>query len=122
MVLLILSLGAGQQQSAAAPSQALDHRVNNRYTYKHTSLIAQLVKNLPATLETWVCFLGQEDPLEKEMATHSSILAWRSPWAKEPSRLQSIDLQIAHDLATKPSQAFYTPTTIIFFHFYCSIQ
>ena len=44
------------------------------------SLVAQLVKNLPVIRETWVQSLGSEDPLEKEMATHSSILAWRSPW------------------------------------------
>ena len=44
----------------------------------------------PAMQETWVQALGQEDPLEKEMATHSSILAWRIPWTKEPSRLQSM--------------------------------
>ena len=53
------------------------------------SLIAQLVNHLPAMQETWVRFLGQEDPLEKEMATHSSILAWRIPWTEEPDRLQS---------------------------------
>ena len=53
------------------------------------SLIAQLVNNLPAMQETWVRFLGQEGPLEKEVATHSSILAWRIPWAEEPDRLQS---------------------------------
>ena len=46
------------------------------------SLLAQMVKNLPAMQETWVQLLGQEDPLEKGMATHSSILAWRIPWAK----------------------------------------
>ena len=57
------------------------------------SLIAQLVKNLPAVQETRVQFLGQKDPLEKEMATHSSILAWRIPWAGEPSRLQSMGSQ-----------------------------
>ena len=51
------------------------------------SLIAQLVKNLPAMQETQVRFLGQEDPLEKEMATHSSILAWRIPWTEEPGGL-----------------------------------
>ena len=44
------------------------------------SLVAQLVKNPPAMRETWVCSLGWEDPLEKEKATHSSILAWRIPW------------------------------------------
>ena len=48
------------------------------------SLIAQLVKSLPAMQETQVQFLGQEDPLEKEMATYSSILAWRIPWTDEP--------------------------------------
>ena len=53
------------------------------------SLIAQSVNNLPAMQETWVRFLGQEGPLEKEVATHSSILAWRIPWTEEPDRLQS---------------------------------
>ena len=48
------------------------------------SLVAQMVKNLPAMLETWVWFLGQENPLEKGKATHSSILAWRIPWTEEP--------------------------------------
>ena len=56
-------------------------------------LMAQLEKNLPAMQETWVQFLGQEDPLEKEMATHSSILAWRIPWTEEPGRLQSMELE-----------------------------
>ena len=54
------------------------------------SLIAQLVKSLPAMRETWVRFLGWEDPLEKGMATHSSILAWRIPWTEEPGRLLSM--------------------------------
>ena len=57
------------------------------------SLIAQSIKNLPKIQETWVQFLGWEDPLEKEMATHSSILAWRIPWSEEPGRLQSMGLQ-----------------------------
>ena len=52
--------------------------------------MAQLVKKLPAMQETWVQSLGQKDPLEKGMATHSSILAWRIPWTEEPSGLQSI--------------------------------
>ena len=52
--------------------------------------MAQLLKNLPAMQKTWVQSLGQEDPLEKEMATHPSILAWKSPWTKEPGRLQSM--------------------------------
>ena len=54
------------------------------------SLVAQTVKNLPATLETCVQSLGQEDPLEKDMATHSSILVWRIPWTEEHGWLQSI--------------------------------
>ena len=58
------------------------------YIYRGASLIAQLVKNLPAIQETRVRFLGQEDPLKKEMATHSSILAWRIPWTEEPGGLQ----------------------------------
>ena len=51
------------------------------------SLVAQTVKNLPEKQETWIQSLGLEDPLEKGMATHSSILAWRSPWTEEPGGL-----------------------------------
>ena len=51
------------------------------------SLVAQKIKNLPAVWETWVQSLGGENPLEKEMATHSRILAWKIPWTKEPGRL-----------------------------------
>ena len=54
------------------------------------SLVAQVVKSLPAMQETMVQFLGQEDPLEKEMATHSSILAWKIPLMEEPGGLQSV--------------------------------
>ena len=62
------------------------------------SLVAQLVNNLPAMRETWVQSLGREDLLEKEMATHSSILAWKIPWMEEPGRLQSMGLQrVGHD-------------------------
>ena len=60
--------------------------------------MAQMVKNLPAMQETQVQSLGGEDPLEKEMATHSSIPAWRIPWTKKPGRLQSMGLQrVGHD-------------------------
>ena len=52
--------------------------------------MAQKVKRLPTTRETWVRSLGQEDPLEKEMATHSSTLAWKIPWMEEPGGLQSM--------------------------------
>ena len=60
---------------------------------ERASLVAQMVKNLPAVQKTWVQSLGGEDPLEKEMATHSSILAWRIPWTEEPGGLQSMGLQ-----------------------------
>ena len=56
------------------------------------SLVAQTVKNLPAMQKTWVQSLGQEDPLEKGMATHSSVLAWRIPWTEEPGGLSSMGL------------------------------
>ena len=59
----------------------------------HRSLMAQTVKNLPAVQETWVQLLGQEDPLEKEMPIHSSILTWRIPWTEDPGGLQSMRSQ-----------------------------
>ena len=58
-----------------------------------SSLLAQTVTNLPAMQSTWVRSLGQEDPLEKEMATHSSTLAWRIPWTEEPGSLLSTGSQ-----------------------------
>ena len=58
-----------------------------------SSLVAQMVKRLPVMQETWVQSLVQEDPLEKEMATHSSTLAWKIPWTEKPGRLQSMRLQ-----------------------------
>ena len=60
--------------------------------------MAQVVKRLPTMQETWVQSLGREDPLEKEMAIHYSILAWKIPWTEEPGRLQSMGLQrVGHD-------------------------
>ena len=56
------------------------------------SLVAQVVKHLPIMQETWLRSLGWEDPLEKEMATHFSTLAWRIPWTEEPGRLQFVGL------------------------------
>ena len=65
------------------------------------SLLAQRVKRLPTMRETWVGCLGREDPLEKEMATHSSILAWKIPWMEDPGRLQSMGSQrVRRDWAT----------------------
>ena len=58
-----------------------------------SQMVAHMINNLPAMQETWVRSLGQEDPLEKGMATHSSILVWRIPWTEEPGRLQSMGSQ-----------------------------
>ena len=61
-------------------------------------LVAQMVKHLPTMRETWVRSLGRKDPLEKEMATHSSTLAWKIPWTEELGRLQSMGSQrVGHD-------------------------
>ena len=68
------------------------------YPTGQTSLMAQMVKRLPTMRETWVQSLGREDFLERDMATHSSILVWRIPWMEEPHGLQSVGLQrVGHD-------------------------
>ena len=72
------------------------------------SLVAQMVKRLPAMWKTWVQFLGWEDPLEKEMAIHSSTLAWKIPWTEEPDRLQSMGSQ---------GRTRLSDFTFTFFHF-----
>ena len=72
-----------------------------KYTYLVASLVAQRLKRLPPMRETWVRSLGREDPLEKEMATHSSILAWRILWTEKPGGLQSTGSQrVGHDWVT----------------------
>ena len=78
------SLGEGNGYSLQYPGLEI------LQTFKRASLGTQMVKNLPAIQETQVQSLGGEDPLEKEMATHSSILAWRIPWTEEFGRLQSM--------------------------------
>ena len=73
-------------------------------TCQWTSLVAQMVRRLPIMWETQVQSLGQEDLLEKEMATHSSVLAWKIPWAEEPGRLQSMGSQrVRHNWETSLS-------------------
>ena len=68
------------------------------YDQPLTSQVAQTVKCLSTMQETWVQALGWEDPLEKEMAIHSSTIAWKIPWTEEPGRLQSMGLQrVGHD-------------------------
>ena len=84
--------GLGEAQAGIKTAR---RNINNlRYADDTTlmveaSLVAQRLKHLPATRETWVRSLSWEDPLEKKMATHSSILAWRIPWTEEPDGLQS---------------------------------
>ena len=68
--------------------------------------MAQVVKNLPAMQETQVRSLGWDDPEEKGVATHSSILAWEIPWPEEPGRLQSMGLQKRHNLLNNDSKEF----------------
>ena len=80
----------------------LEKILKNTFGVLGASLVAQMVKNLPAIQETWVRSLGREDPLEKGMATHCSILAWRIPWTEQPWALQSMGLQrVEHDLVIK---------------------
>ena len=81
------------------------------------SLVAQMLKHLPATWETRVQSLGREDPLEKEMSTHSSILAWRISWREEPGGLQSMGLQgVKHDWMTSLSLSVYMLSCSVMFH------
>jgi len=80
-----------------------------------------MVKNLPAMQETWVQFLGQEDPLEKETANHSSILAWRIPWTDKPGGLQFMGLQESdmterlnhHHLSLAAAAVEFTPKPVV---------
>ena len=84
-------------RSGRSPGEGIGYPLQ----YSWASLVAQMVKNLPAMCETWVRSLDWEDPLEKGMATHSSILAWKIPWTEEPGRLQSMGLQrVRHNWVT----------------------
>ena len=76
----------------------LKEEITPPFKQRVVSLVGQMVKHLPAMWETRVRFLGWEDPLEKEMAIHSSTLAWKIPWMEEPDRLQSMESQrVRHD-------------------------
>ena len=75
--------------SGSSPGEGIGYPLH----YSWVSPIAQIVKNLPTMQETWVRPLGWEDPLEEEMATHYTILAWKVSWLEEPGRLQSTGLQ-----------------------------
>ena len=90
------------------------------------SLVAQRLKHLPPMRETWVRSLGREDPLEKEMAIHSSLLAWRISWMEKPGRLQSMGSQrVGHDWATSPSPSgteFAVPSWICVVSLICHME
>ena len=74
-----------------------------------------MVKNLPAMQETWVQSLGQEDPLEEEMASHSSTLAWQIPWMEEPGGLQSTGSQrVGQNLATNTFTSFISKVACVY--------
>ena len=95
--------------------------MNRNYMYlkiaNWASLVAQRVKHLPAMRDTWVWSLSREDPLEKEMATHSSILAWRIPWTEEPGGLKSTGSQrVGHDWMTSLI-VIWTKSLFLFFLF-----
>ena len=94
--------------------------VNTRLRSFRASLVAQRVKHLPAMQETWVWSLGGEDPLEKEMATHSSTLAWKIPWMEKPGRLQSMGSQrFGHDWATSFGMPQTGPDNPLLCHYFC---
>ena len=95
------------------------------YTHTHThigaSLVAQMVKNLPTMQETWV--LSLEDPLEKKIATHSCILAWRIPWTEEPGRLQSMESQrVGHNWETNTHTHTHMYFTLYTLNFTCYVS
>ena len=86
-------------------------------------MVKQTLKNLPAMQEAQVPSLGREDPLEKEMATHSSILSWRIPWTEEPDRLQSMGSpRVGHDWATNTSLHFMCIKGLIYTFKNCCLQ
>ena len=95
------SCNAGESGSIPGLGWSPGEGIGYPFQYSWTSLVAKTVKNLPSMWETWVQSLDQEDPLEKEMATDSSILVWEIPWTEEPGGLQSMGSQrVRHHWAT----------------------
>ena len=92
--MVLLGFGKLEWISPAADHQTVTFLVQV-WLWDVASLVAQRLKRLPAMWETWVQSLGGEDPLEKEMATHSSLLAWRISWTEKPAGIQSTGLQKA---------------------------
>jgi len=93
--------------NSSQPLEATDLSSAPVISWPRISLVAQMVKRLPTMWKIWVWSLGQEDPLEKEIATHSSTLAWKIPWTEECGRLQSMGSQrVRHDWVTFTSLHF----------------
>ena len=90
---------AGNPSLIPGSGTSTEEEIGYPLQYCWASLVAQLIKNLPAKRETWVQSLGWEDPLEKGIATDSSILAWKFPWTEEPGRLQSMGSQVGTQLS-----------------------
>ena len=120
------SVGKESTCNAGAPSlipglgRSSGEGIGYPLEYSWASLVAQLVKNPPAMRETWVRSLGQKDPLEEGVATHSSILAWRIPWTEESGGLQSMGSQrVGHNWATEHTSHTHPimNTESIFFFF-----
>ena len=109
----LLGRGEGLEIASVVNNQ----RFNQPCLCDGASLVVQMAKNLPAMWETQVRSLGREDPLEKEMATHSSILAWSIPWTEKPGRIQSMGLQrVRHDWAIKhPHMPMYRGLEMMIF-------
>ena len=107
----------GWPQKVMQPSKAGEKGWETGRIYSVPSLVAQMVRWLPAMWETRVQSLGQEDPLEKEIATHSSTLAWKIPWMEEPDRLQFMESQrVGHDWVTSLSFFFSKHFTDVHLH------
>ena len=87
-----LAINAGDSSSTPGLGRSGREGIGYPFQYSWASLVAKLVKNPCAMQETWVRSLGQEDPLEEGVATHSSTLAWKIPWTEEPGGLQSVAL------------------------------
>ena len=101
---LILRMQWRNPGSIPGSGRSPGERIGYPLQYSWASLMAQMVKNPPAMPETWVQFLGWDDPLEKGMETHSSILAWRIPWTEDSDKLWSMGSQtIGHDWVAKHS-------------------
>ena len=127
------TLGCSQRMKCSSgfrlPASLCPHMAGRRLRELWASLVAQMVKNLPAVRETRVQSLGREDPLEKEIATHSSILAWEIPCTEEAGRLQSmgsqrvecdcLTLSLLHSQVRGNTYTF-TPDAFLFHDFYCS--